>query len=144
MSLLILAAIVVIGWVSLYFALRRLLKSEIARRRDELRSYVDELLLQRAQLEKSEIPAYPARPPKPVELATRKPPLQTSDWAEVISPEVLVSITERLTYLFGKKVRVLSARPLPVSAENADHVDLWPHQGRLHIHASHEVVQRGS
>jgi hypothetical protein len=59
---------------------------------------------------------------------------------EEVTPETLVVIAAAVTSFLGKKVRIRSARLLrPVSSG----ANLWALQGRVAVHASHQLRLRG-
>lgn len=145
MQVMIAFATVISGCLILYFALRRLVKTEYARVRRQVEAHAAALCASNEEL-RNEMGRLQAKLAGNMTVADAglKPqagnPVQSS---QEIAPETLVAITEVLTCLFGKKVRVLSATPLPVFPGTGEHPIFWTHQGRMHIHASHEVVQRG-
>ena len=59
---------------------------------------------------------------------------------EEVTPEMLVVIAAAVTTFLGKKVRIRSAKMLRPAFEGAN---LWSHQGRVSIHASHQLLFRG-
>jgi methylmalonyl-CoA carboxyltransferase large subunit len=59
---------------------------------------------------------------------------------EEVTQEVLVVIAAAVTAFLGKKVRVRSAKMLQSSCEV---VNPWSQQGRMLIHASHNLRLRG-
>ncbi len=65
---------------------------------------------------------------------------ETGASAEEITPEILRTLTETITALLGRKVRIRSVKILrtPDAAENS-----WAQHGRAVIQASHNLVQRG-
>jgi methylmalonyl-CoA carboxyltransferase 12S subunit len=59
---------------------------------------------------------------------------------EEVTPELLVVIAAAVTAFLGKKVRIRSAKVLLQSREAANP---WSQQGRMLIHASHNLRRRG-
>jgi hypothetical protein len=59
---------------------------------------------------------------------------------EEVTPEALVLIAAAVTAFLGKKVRIRSAKVLRQSREVANP---WSQQGRMLIHASHNLRRRG-
>jgi len=145
MQLIALSTIVISGCLVLYFALRRLVKVEHARVCRQIDAHAQAFLARGEELQR-EMEKLQAKVAGNITVANRELQSQASRHAELpqeIAPETLAAITEALTCLFGKKVRVLSAAPIAASAATREQPIFWTHQGRMHIHASHEVVQRG-
>ena len=145
MQFIILLTIVICGWFALYLALRRSAKKEYARVCRKVDAHAEALSARDEEL-RSEIGKLQAKLAANMTVvdarlkSQKSKPIQS---LQEIAPETLVAITEALTCLFGKKVRVLSAVPVSVFPGTGEHPILWTQQGRMHIHASHEVVQRG-
>ena len=59
---------------------------------------------------------------------------------EEVTPEMLVVIAAAVTAFLGKKVRIRSAKMLRPAFEGANP---WSQQGRVSVHASHQLRFRG-
>jgi len=59
---------------------------------------------------------------------------------EEVTPEMLVVIAAAVTAFLGKKVRIRSAKMLRTALEG---VNPWSLQGRVSVHASHQLRFRG-
>jgi len=158
----IVAALVVAGWAAAYVGSRRALKRTCDQIRAEVRlesqRQIDALSENVRTLERrGEIAAAPA---SAIEVPDRKPmdsakPMPSTDphgpvagaaatgsaaTTEEITPEILRTITETVTALLGRKIRIRSVRILQTPDAAASS---WAEQGRAVIQASHNLIQRG-
>ena len=144
MLLPVVLAILLIGCLVLYLSFRRLVQAESQRLRAEIQAQVEIFFDRYAQL-RNELAELRT---KAVDNEARIASGSTvkrglfDGGSDEISPGTLAAIHETVSGLVGKKVRVLSANP--VAAPGGEQAALWAHQGRMQIHASREIVQRGS
>jgi hypothetical protein len=123
-----------LGYLGLWSMLRqagaerqRTTELELGSLRDAIRA----LEARVAELSKSSVAA-------PVEELTAKPAVSREN--EEVTPETLVVIAAAVTAFLGKKVRIRSAKMLQQPREVAN---LWSQQGRMLVHASHNLRKRG-
>ncbi|MFY9645770.1 MAG: hypothetical protein WAK29_11370 [Terriglobales bacterium] len=122
------AALVTAGWAAAYIGSRRAQRRTIADLRREFQGQIDSLTAQVIALERTSRPE------------TAPAPAKAQTTTEQVTPETLRAITETVSALLGKKVRVLSVKTLP-TPEAA--VSSWAQQGRVVVQASHNFAQRG-
>ena len=78
--------------------------------------------------------------PKLVPARTGSSPMNRPKECVEVSPDVLALISANIANFFGREVRILGVRKLePVRPV----VDQWAGQGRIAVHTSHNLVQRG-
>ena len=139
------AVLAVAGWVSLLIVSRRAIQSECAALGVEFERRISAVSaeVRRSQL-RSLQPAADAQTASSsatalahVTALAAANPLQQ---AEEITPETVAMITKTITALLGKKIRVLSIKPLKMPNVIPDS---WAQQGRVVVQASHNLVQRG-
>ncbi len=122
----LIAALVIAGWAAVYIALQRMLKRECAELRREFQRQTGSL---------SNV--------KTLERTTGAGSAGASTQAsaaEEITPETLRTITETVSALLGRKVRIRSVKVLPTPDPT---ISSWAQQGRVVIQASHNIAQRG-
>ncbi len=123
---LLIAVLVIAGWAAVYIALERMLKRTGAELRREFQRQIDALsnvkILERTGGSASAAASAQAS-------AT-----------EEITPETLRTITETVSALLGRKVRVRSVKVLPTPDAT---INSWAQQGRVVIQASHNIGLRG-
>ncbi len=134
----ILIALLVVGGAALHFSSRRGLKSACEQRgadlRLELQRQIDALTANVRSLEqKSEGPL--AAGPTDLEPASEA----TASEVEEITPEILRSLTETITALLGRRVRIRAVKILQTPESSANS---WVQQGRAVIQASRNFQQR--
>jgi hypothetical protein len=127
MANMLIAALVIAGWVLVYISSRRALR----RTREELR-----LEFQR------QINALSANvnAPERTAASAARPQAIVSQVPEEITSETLATIAETITSLLGRKVRIRSVKMLETPSAVANP---WAQQGRVIVQASHNVAQRG-
>ena len=139
------AALVIIGWVAVYIALRHTVQSRCDNLRRELQDQIN-LLHARTRLLDSALSARPAAAPRsvaPQGLASSAPiAWPTPPRTEDVSPETLAAIAETVTGYLGKKVRIRSVTRLPAPPEisSFEGSESWARQGRILVQSSHEPV----
>jgi hypothetical protein len=128
----ILAAVLIAGWAAAYIGLRRALQRACKRMRAELRLEFQQQI--EALTEKVRT--------RTLEGAgeTTGAAARTAGGNEEITPEILRTITETVSALLGRKVRIRSVKILqtPDATTNS-----WAQQGRVVVHASHNLAPRG-
>jgi len=127
MANMLIAALVIAGWVLVYISSRRALR----RTREELR-----LEFQR------QINALFANvnAPERTAASAARPQAIVSQVPEEITSETLATIAETITSLLGRKVRIRSVKMLETPSAVANP---WAQQGRVIVQASHNAAQRG-
>jgi hypothetical protein len=139
---LIIAGLIVAGWLALLIDSRRVLKRTCAELRLEFQRQIDSLSAKVEALEgaktvfASEVVPVADSEPKGANQAQATAAQVSGE----IAPETLATIAETITALLGKKVRIRSVRML--QTRNAV-VNTWAQQGRVVVHASHNFAQRG-
>ena len=121
MAQMLIAALVIAGWLTVYLSLRNRLRRGCADLRADLQREIDSLSEKVVGLEQSSA-------------ALRG--LQAS---EEISPDTLAAISRTVTDLFGKRVQIRSVKLLQTSNVGSQ----WAQQGRVVVQASHNLTQRG-
>jgi hypothetical protein len=126
------AALVIAGWVTVYIGSRRLLKRTCAELRLEIRRQIDALSASVIALERTvgTLAAGASATLSPAEKQTR----------DEITPETMATIAETITALLGRKVHIRSVKVLQVPNAIAN---AWSQQGRAVIQASHNLAQKG-
>jgi hypothetical protein len=147
-------ALVIAGWAAAYIGSRAAVKRTCEQMRADLRlefqRQIDALSENGKNLDRTSRNSAPAStiamPEKkqPV-VANRVPsdnahPPETGAAAEEITPEILRTLTETITALLGRKVRIRSVKILQTPDPAASS---WAQHGRAVIQASHNLVQRG-
>jgi hypothetical protein len=135
MAYMLIAALVIAGWVVVYISSRRALKRTRAELRHEFQQQIDALSANATALPRTAVVKTTAAP------ASAEPQAATvTQGAEEITSETLATIAETITALLGRKVRIRSVKVL----ENPHAVDNpWAQQGRVVVQASHNFTQRG-
>lgn len=158
----LIAALVIAGWVAAYLGLREMLKRSCEEVRRELQDEIN-LLHMKIRLHNCAVVEGAAAEPTiqtvlPVEtsaaVARRSEliawPVPVGDLAasEEASPAIMALIAETVTGFLGKRVGIRSARKIsgaasaPASSEGAEP---WSQQGRVLVQGSHQSVhQRAS
>lgn len=143
-------ALAIAGWAAAYVgsraAVRRTSDQMRADLRLEFQRQIDALSENVKNLDRTSGNSAPASttamPEKtqPVAMNPVTHPPETGAAAEEITPEILRTLTETITALLGRKVRIRSVKILqtPDSAASS-----WAQHGRAVIQASHNLVQRG-
>jgi hypothetical protein len=127
MAYMLIAALVITGWVLVYISSRRALR----RTREELRVEF--------QRQINALAANVNAPERTAASAARSQATVTQA-PEEITPETLATITETIAALLGRKVRIRSVKMLETPSAVANP---WAQQGRVIVQASHNVAQRG-
>lgn len=122
------AALVVAGGAAVYIGSRRALQRTCAELRLELQRQIDALSANVRALERT------------AGGETAATPAQTTAAIEEITPEILRRITETVSGLLGRKVRIRSVKILQTPEPTASS---WAQQGRVVVQASHNVAPRG-
>jgi hypothetical protein len=122
------AALVVAGWAAVSVGSRRALQRNYAELRLELQRQIDALSANVKALERT------------ASGETAVAPSQTTAATEEITPEILRRITETVSGLLGRKVRIRSVKILETPEPTASS---WAQQGRVVIQASHNLGPRG-
>ena len=126
------AGLVIAGWVTVYIGSRRLLKRTCAELRLEVFRQFDALSARVAALERT-VGTLAAGASATVNAEEK----QTRD---EIAPETMATIAETITALLGRKVRIRSVKVLPVPNAIAN---AWSQQGRAVVQASHNLTRKG-
>jgi hypothetical protein len=115
------AAVVLAGWAAGYLGSRRALQRTCAELRREFQRQLDALSAKVETLERSAGAGIAAA-------------------TDEVTPEVLRTITETVSALLGRKVRIRSVKILQTPEATASS---WAQQGRVVVQASHNLAQRG-
>jgi hypothetical protein len=121
MAQMLIAALVIAGWLTVYLSLQSRLRRGCADLRADFQREIDSLSEKVIGLERSSAA------------------LQKLQASEEISLDTLAAISRTVTGLFGKRVRIRSVKLLQTS--NA--ASQWAQQGRVVVQASHNLTQRG-
>jgi|ERR1700722_4884251 len=121
MEQMLIAALVIAGWLTVYLSLQRRLRGGCADLRADLQREINSLSEKVIALERSSAALRGLQAP------------------EEISPDTLAAIRRTVTDLFGKKVRIRSAKLL----QTPNAASQWAQQGRVVVQASHNLTQRG-
>jgi hypothetical protein len=134
----LIAGLVIAGWMTVFVSSRSARKRTCAELRLEFQRQIDSLS---AKIEVLERAAGARTVAAPASIVPGKIDSPASDAlaAEEITPETLATITETISALLGRKVRVRSVKVLPVP-EAA--VNPWAQRGRAIVQASHDFSQR--
>jgi len=143
---LLIAALVVAGWVAVFISTRSLLQRTCAQLRLELQRQVDALSAKIAALERTDgtwtAPSSVTAGFGKIELSAENavsPVTAQAQATEEITPETLATITATITALLGRKARVRSVRILPAPDATANS---WAQRGRAIVQASRDFSQR--
>jgi hypothetical protein len=123
MAQILIAALVIAGWLMVYISSRRGLKRACADLRAEFQKQIDSLS-------------------ETVRASKRSANAQGHgiEGAEEITPDTLAAIAKAITGLLGRKVRIRSVKMLQTPNTAASQ---WAQQGRMVVHASHNLAPRG-
>jgi len=151
-TLIVVALLVLAGWVVMFITARRMLKRTIEDFRREMDERVNSLLLSikaaQAQAEETRkasvaaaTPAQPLAKPQstPVAVPGSQPVSHAVEEPQEVPSDVLLVIAAAVTAFLGKKVRVRSSKMLQTPYEI---VNPWVQQGRVVIQASHNLGPR--
>jgi len=125
------AAIVIAGWLAMFFSLQRTLKRACADLCLEFQRRIDSLSAGTGAIERA---ADTQTATAPEVLSPRE-----GQTPGEITPETLATITEAVTALLGRKVRVRSVKILPTPEAI---VNPWAEHGRAVVQASRDFSQR--
>jgi hypothetical protein len=125
------AAIVIAGWLAMFISLRGTLKRRCAELRLEFQRQIDSLSASVRALQQA-TDARTATAPEVLSPREGQAPGE-------ITPETLATITEAVTALLGRKVRVRSVKILPTPDAI---VNPWAQHGRAVVQASRDFSQR--
>ncbi|HWY57734.1 MAG TPA: hypothetical protein VNZ03_24955 [Terriglobales bacterium] len=151
MAYMLIAALVIAGWVVVYIGARRMSRRMSAELRLEFQPQIDALSAKVTALERTvgiaaALPSAVRLPGKMKSLAagavapSAQPQASVTQSSADVTSETLATIAETITALLGRKVRILSVKIL----ENPHAVaNPWAQQGRVIVQASHNVAQRG-
>jgi hypothetical protein len=128
----LMAALVIAGWVAAYIGSRSLLKRTCAEFRLEMQRQMDTLSASVTALERT-IGTLAAG-------ASATSKAEEKQTLDEITPETMATITETITALLGRKVHIRSVKVLQVPNAVAN---TWSQQGRAVIQASHNLAQEG-
>ena len=136
-SVVAVAAVMIVGYVAVYFLLQRSLNRTVEKLRGEWANEFRSLMVA-AHLEEKPKPsaATPAPSPQPVAVAPLPAPVAAK--REEVSAETLLVMAAAVTAFLGKKVRIRSAKML----YSNESFNAWSQQGRAVVQASHNVAQR--
>jgi hypothetical protein len=125
------AAIVIAGWLAMFFSLQRTLKRACAELRLEFQRQINSLSAGTGNLD----------PAADTQTATAPEVLSPREGQAPgeLTPETLATITEAVTALLGRKVRVRSVKILPTPDAI---VNPWAQHGRAVVQASRDFSQR--
>jgi hypothetical protein len=142
------AALVIAGWLVVFIGLRRTLNRTCTEFRPEFQRQMDSLS---ARLEVLQRAAGTRTPTAPISAVAASGKMESSAGNAVpaitaqaqapqeITPETLATITEAVTGLLGRKVRIRSVKVLPTPDAI---VNPWAQHGRAVVQASHDFSQR--
>lgn len=139
----LLTAALVAGWLALLISSRRTLKRTVEELRLEFQRQIDSLSAQVKDLKEASgarsntVATAKLGSPESASAAQTQAPLTAA--SDEITPETLAKITETITALLGRKVRIRSVRIL----ETPDAIaNPWAQQGRAVIQASRNFASR--
>jgi hypothetical protein len=121
MAQMLIAALVIAGWLTVYLSLRNRLRRGCADLRADLQREIDSLSEKVVGLERSSAA------------------LRGLDASKEISLDTLAAISRTVTDLFGKRARIRSVKLLQTSNVASQ----WAQQGRVMVQASHNLTRRG-
>lgn len=142
---LLIAALVIAGWLTVWIRSRSMLIRKCAGLRLEFQRQIESLSVSVKALEKAAaVPSYAAPSRTALEedtTARTRARAQASEaqTTEEITPETLATITETITALIGRKIHVRSVKTLPTPHALANP---WAQHGRAVVQASHNFSQR--
>jgi hypothetical protein len=152
------AALVIAGWVAAYLGLRVVLNRRCEDMRREFQDQVNVLHTKIRHLASAlegaaADPAPKTAPPKEttspatrrVEVIAWPAPANVPAATEEVSPEIMAVIAETVTGFLGKRVGIRSARKLSTATATApqtpsENADPWAQQGRVLVQSSHQSV----
>jgi hypothetical protein len=150
MAYMLIAALVIAGWVVVHISSRRALKRTREELRHEFQQQIDSLSalkiagggqtaksLASAVVLQGKVEALAA---DEVATSTGQAQATVTQAPEEITSETLATIAETITALLGRKVRIRSVKILETPGAVANP---WAQQGRVVVQASHNVAQRG-
>jgi hypothetical protein len=129
------AALVIAGWLVPFIILRRTIQRRCAQHGIEFDRQIEALSTQVKVLQEASDAATQESKSKAKDEATSLPVV-----SDEISPETVSMISQTITALLGRKIRVRSVKLLQTPTITADP---WAQQGRVVIQASHNLSQRG-
>ena len=142
----LITALAVAGWAAAYIGSRGAMKRTCEQMRADLRlefqRQIDALSENVKNLDRTSRNSALATTPV---VTNRVPsdnayPPETGTAAEEITPEILRTLTETITALLGRKIRIRSVKILQTPDPSANS---WAQHGRAVSQASHNLVQRG-
>jgi hypothetical protein len=142
----LITALAVAGWAAAYIGSRGAMKRTCEQMRADLRlefqRQIDALSENVKNFDRTSRNSASATTPV---VTNRVPsdnahPPETGMAAEEITPEILRTLTETITALLGRKIRIRSVKILQTPDTSANS---WAQHGRAVIQASHNLVQRG-
>jgi len=138
----LIVVLVVAGCLLVRLDSRRVLKRTCAELRVEFKGQIDALSAKLTAVERTVDGQTAAAPSAALATGTMRPPADTTSpqVSEEITPEALARITETITALLGRKVRIRSVKILQTHNVNSSS---WAQQGRVVVQASHNIAQRG-
>ncbi len=142
----LIAGLVIAGWMAVFISSRSTLRRTSADLRLEFQRQIDSLSAKIEALERtanaqaaSPLAAAAARGTMEPRAANAPPTDAKAEVLDDITPETLKTITETVTALLGRKIRVRSVKILPTPHAT---VSSWAQHGRAVVQASHDFSQR--
>jgi hypothetical protein len=139
----IFAVLVIAGWLAAFFGLERMLKRHCAALRLEFQRQIDSLS---AKVKDSEeavvartVAVAPAKMEAPAAPSAAQAQVSATPASDEITPETLATITETITALLGRKVRIRSVKILETRNPTTNP---WAQHGRAVVQASHNLPQQ--
>ena len=134
---LLIATLVIAGWLAVWIGSQRSLKRECSQLRLEFKGQIEALSAKLKALQQTvdnRISATAASSPAGLNAAQEQ--VNVPPAAEAITPETVAELTEAIATLLGRKVRIRSVKMMPMPHAN---VNPWAQQGRVVIQASHNL-----
>jgi|ERR1700686_607435 cytoskeletal protein RodZ len=134
------AALVIAGWTVLFIISRRTIQRRCAQHRTEFDRQIEALSAQVRVLQEASDAATQEKSKSTSEGKDKDEATPLTGVSDEISPETVAMISQTITALLGRKIRVRSVKLLQTPTTTANS---WAQQGRVVIQASHNLSQRG-
>jgi hypothetical protein len=133
---LLIAALVIAGWLGVWIGSQRSLKRECGELRLEFQGQIEALSAKLKALEQTADNRMAAAASSQAGSNAAQEKASTPQAADAITPETLAALTETIATLLGRKVRIRSVKMMPMPNAN---INPWAQQGRVVIQASHNL-----
>jgi hypothetical protein len=133
------AALVIAGWLAVFISSRLMLKRTCAELRLEFQRQIDSLSANVRALEQTAAARTVAVAPGKMEPSAAQAQVPATQTSDEITPETLATISETVTALLGRKVRIRSVKILETPNAIANP---WAQHGRAVVQASRNFASR--